>query len=95
MENKIHKYILDGLELTIPLKARKGEDGFIEDYSDLIDHPLHTPSGHPIIFTYNEPCEEFAGQITDCVDCPYFQKPTTIHFTLIGICTHEAMKIVL
>ncbi len=90
MEKIVHWYNLDGLELKIPLKKRRGEQGYIEDYSDLIDNPRYTPLGNPVIFTHSEPCEVSQGNFSDCADCEFFKKANVEHFTLLGICTHES-----
>ncbi len=92
MEKKVHHYNLEGLEINLPIKKRKGECGYIEDYSDLIDNPRHTPLGHPVILTNNEACELFEEEFGDCADCEFFKKAEASHFTLIGICTHQSKK---
>ncbi len=92
MEKKFHYYNLEGLELKIPLKKREGDLGYIEDISDLIDNPKYTPLGHPVIFTFFDPCKPFEGQFDECIDCQYFKKAQTEHFSNLGICIHEAMK---
>ncbi len=89
MEKESHQYIFDGLKIEVPLKKRDGEDGYIEDYSKLIDYPQFTPSGHPVILSFYEPCGVFKGQFEDCSDCPYFKRAEANHFTLLGICTNE------
>ncbi len=75
MEKKVHHYNFEGLEFDIPLKWFDLQERYIEDYSVFMDEPQkYTPLGHPVIFTYADPCEEFADKITDCVDCPNFKK---------------------
>ncbi len=92
MEKNVHRYVLEGLELEIPLKLAKNTNTYIEDCSELINHPKYTPSGHPVILTHYEPCELFAGEISDCADCGFFKSADAVHFTLIGICTHQSKR---
>ncbi len=89
MEKISHRYNFDGLEIEVPLKKRDGENGYIEDYSNIIDYPQFSPLGHPVILSFYEPCRFFKGQFEDCSDCPHFKRAEANHFTLLGICTNE------
>ena len=44
---KTNRYNMEGIVLEIPLRWDEYSRKFVEDYSDFIKHPVHTPAGHP------------------------------------------------
>ncbi len=100
MEKEFHRYNLEGLELKIPLRKRKGRTDYSENLNDLFDNPKVTPLGHRVIVSWDWVCEHFKKlpsceakdpKSCECSDCEYFARAEseTGFETQIGICTHE------
>ena len=92
---KRRQYEIDGLILDLPLRWDEATQQIIQDYSPVIDHPLCTPEGRPILLTLEDACPEGewregaavenpAGM--DCGACRHFRP---VPGTLLGVCRNE------
>ena len=91
---KTNRYNMEGIVLEIPLRWDEYSRKFVEDYSDFIKHPVHTPAGHPIFLTIEDACPyaEMADDdpaSIDCGSCIHFHQP---HGSLLGVCHNEKMR---
>ena len=95
---KRRQYEIDGLILDLPLRWDEATQQIIQDYSPVIDHPLCTPEGRPILLTLEDACPEGewregaavenpAGM--DCGACRHFRP---VPGTLLGVCQNEKRK---
>ncbi len=88
---KYRKYELEGTILKIPLKYDKQSDIYIEDYSELIENPIHTLEGSPIMFAGEDACqyaqEQTPGGCPDCGSCKFYISAG--EHSWIGICKNN------
>ena len=93
MEKK-KQYQIEGASLTIPLQYDQQSGKYMEIYRDLIENPVYTATGHPIILTVEDACD-FGEQkdqnepLIDCGSCKFYEQ---LPNTLIGVCMHEKRR---
>ncbi|MCC8168239.1 MAG: hypothetical protein LIO37_02720 [Clostridiales bacterium] len=85
-------YILDDMELHVPLRIDINTGRAMEDYREWIENMIFTPSGRRVMFAGTDACphaEEAApGGCPDCGSCRYYKRAA--EHTWIGICMHGA-----
>ncbi|MCD7892468.1 MAG: hypothetical protein LUG60_02080 [Erysipelotrichaceae bacterium] len=85
------KYIIDGMELNIPLYYDKQSGKYIENYEEWINNKIFTPLGHLILFAGEDACEYSLSidnkDCLDCGSCKFYQRAS--EETWIGICTNK------
>lgn len=87
-------YDIDGVLLTIPLRYDEISGKYMEVYPDLIQNPVYTPKGRPIMLTIEDACEhgeqENENKLPiDCGSCRFYRQ---IKNTLIGVCECEKKR---
>ena len=91
---KAKRYEIEGRILDIPVHWDERSQQYLEDYSSLIENPVYTPEGRPILLTiedacrYSEPAED-EPQCIDCGSCVYFRQPRG---SLLGVCHNEKTR---
>ena len=67
---------------------------YLEDYREVIDNPVRTPEGRPILFTFDDACA-YAEMVdseptsVECSTCCYFRHTPG---SLLGVCHNEKMR---
>lgn len=65
----------------------------IEEYPDLMEHPLYTPTGERVMLTIEDACaygESADGtRCIDCGSCIYYRQSLEC---LLGVCGHEQQR---
>ena len=91
---KAKRYEIEGRILDIPVHWDERSQQYLEDYSSLIENPVYTPEGRPILLTiedacrYSEPVED-EPRCIDCGSCVYFRQPRG---SLLGVCHNEKTR---
>ena len=91
---KTKRYEIEGRILDIPVHWDERSQQYLEDYSSLIENPVYTPEGRPILLTiedacrYSEPAED-EPRCIDCGSCVYFRQPRG---SLLGVCHNEKTR---
>ena len=91
---KAKRYEIEGRILDIPVHWDERSQQYLEDYSSLIENPVYTPEGRPILLTiedacrYSEPAED-EPRCIDCGSCVYFRQPRG---SLLGVCHNEKTR---
>ena len=91
---KAKRYEIEGRILDIPVHWDERSQQYLEDYSSLIENPVYTPEGRPILLTiedacrYSEPAED-EPRCIDCGSCVYFRQPWG---SLLGVCHNEKTR---
>ena len=91
---KAKRYEIEGRILDIPVHWDERSQQYLEDYSSLIENPVYTPEGRPILLTIEDACPyaEMADDdpaSIDCGSCIHFHQP---HGSLLGVCHNEKMR---
>ena len=53
---KAKRYEIEGRILDIPVHWDERSQQYLEDYSSLIENPVYTPEGRPILLTIEDAC---------------------------------------
>ncbi len=85
---KTRLYEIDGMPIEIPLQWDSLSKKYLEIYDDLIENPIRTPFGFPIVTITNDACTFAPEGVTDCCSCPYYQ-PAGKRKTWFGSCRNE------
>ncbi len=91
---KAKRYEIEGRILDIPVHWDERSQQYLEDYSSLIENPVYTLEGRPILLTiedacrYSEPAED-EPRCIDCGSCVYFRQPRG---SLLGVCHNEKTR---
>ncbi|MCC8152233.1 MAG: hypothetical protein LIO96_12505 [Lachnospiraceae bacterium] len=83
-------YILDGMELHVPLRVDMQPGRPIEDYREWIENIVYTPSGYRVMFSGTDACihaeEVTPGGCPDCGSCRFYRRAA--EQTWIGMCVN-------
>lgn len=90
---RTRRHNIEGAYLDVPLRYDPQAQMDIEEYPDLVEHPLYTPAGERVMLTVEDACE--LGETADgtrCIDCG-----SCIHYrqaldSLLGVCGHEKLR---
>ena len=93
MERTVH-YNIEGAEFDVPIYYDELVRQEIERLPDFLEHPIHTPSGERVMLTIEDACEngipiDGEARCIDCGSCRYYRQTPG---TLLGVCSHEAMR---
>lgn len=91
---KIRRYTIEGTILEIPIYWEERSQRYLEDYSCLLEHPVHTKDGYPIFLTIEDACPDAEMQDVDpssidCGSCRYYRQTPG---TLLGVCRNEKRR---
>ena len=50
------RFEVEGTVIELPRKYDERSQKYLEDYGKVIDNPVRTPEGHPILFTFDDAC---------------------------------------
>ena len=94
--DKTVRFEIEGTVMELPLKYDERSGKYLEDYGKVIDNPVRTPEGRPILFTFDDACayaDMVDGEETsvECSTCRYFRQSPG---TLLGVCHNEKMRCV-
>lgn len=91
---RTRRYEIEGEMVEIPLRWDEHTQTYVEDYDSVIEYPIYTPSGRPILLTIEDACshadmvdDDPAG--IDCGSCRHYHQ---FPGSLLGMCRHEAMR---
>ena len=86
---RTRRHDIEGAVLDVPLRYDAKARMDIEEYPDLMEHPLYTPAGERVMLTIEDACD--LGKTADgvkCIDCGsciyYRQAPDS----RLGVCGH-------
>ena len=85
------RYTIEGETVEIPLCWDERTQSLVEDYGSVIEHPIYTPSGQPILLTIEDACPQAdleEGGV-DCGACRHFRP---VPGTLLGVCRNEKRR---
>lgn len=84
------RHNIEGAILDVPLRYDSKSQIDIEEYPDLIKHPLYTPTGERVMLTIEDACglsETVDGtRCIDCGSCIYYRQAPD---SLLGVCSHK------
>ena len=92
--DKTVRFDIEGTIIELPLKYDERSQKYLEDYRDIIENPVYTRSGRPILLTIEDACPH-AEMIDDrqasveCSTCRYYRHTPG---TLLGVCHNEKMR---
>ena len=92
--DKTVRFEIEGTIIELPLKYDERSQKYLEDYRDIIENPVRTPEGRPILLTIEDACS-YAEMIDDrqasveCSTCRYYRHTPG---TLLGVCHNEKMR---
>ena len=91
---KAKRYEIEGRILDIPVHWDERSQQYLEDYSSLIENPVYTLEGRPILLTIEDACRysEPAEDEPRCIDCGSCRHYRQAPHTLLGVCGHETMR---
>ena len=92
---RTRRYKIDGEAVDIPLRWDERTQAYVEDCNSVIECPIYTPSGYPILLTIEDACPHADLQpdgMEDCGSCNYYRQTPG---TLLGVCGHPALRRVL
>lgn len=86
--DKTVRFDIEGTVIELPLKYDERSGKYLEDYGKVIDNPVRTPEGRPILFTFDDACADadmVDGEETsvECSTCRYFRHTPG---SLLGVC---------
>ena len=90
---EIRRYEVEGAVLELTLRYDERTKMFLEEYPDLMEHPVYTPEGERVMLTIEDACAHGeAADGTRCIDCGscvhYRQAPAS----LVGVCGHASHR---
>ena len=88
------RYTIEGETVEIPLCWDERTQSLVEDYGSVIEHPIYTPSGQPILLTIEDACPR-ADMVDDdpaSIDCGSCRHYRQFPGSLLGVCGHMAMR---
>ena len=92
--DKTVRFEIEGTIIELPLKYDERSQKYLEDYRDIIENPVRTPEGRPILLTIEDACS-YVEMIDDeptsveCSTCRYYRHTPG---TLLGVCHNEKMR---
>lgn len=87
-------YEVEGERVEIPLCWDEGTQTYVEDYSSVIETPIYSPSGRPVLLTIEDACPD-AHMVNhdpisiDCGSCRYYHQ---FPGSLLGVCRNEKRR---
>ena len=91
---RTRRYKIDGEAVDIPLRWDERTQAYVEDCNSVIECPIYTPSGYPILLTIEDACphSEMVDDDPASIDCGscrhYHQFPSS----LLGVCNNEKRR---
>ena len=86
---RTRRHNIEGAVLDVPLRYDPKAQMDIEEYPDLMEHPLYTPAGERVMLTIEDACglgETADGvRCIDCGSCIYYRQAPDC---LLGVCGH-------
>ena len=88
------RYEIEGEAVEIPLRWDPCARRHVEDYDSVIEQPIYTPSGRPILLTIEDACPhaDMADGDPASIDCGSCRHYHQFPGSLLGVCRHEAMR---
>ena len=89
---EIRRYEVEGAVLELTLRYDERTKMFLEEYPDLMEHPVYTPEGERVMLTIEDACPDAklrADGMRDCGSCLYYRQAPG---TLLGVCGHEKRR---
>lgn len=89
---KTRRHNIEGAVLDIPVRYDERTGREIEEYPDLLEHPVYTPAGERVLLTIEDACPHAklsADGMRDCGSCLYYRQAPG---TLLGVCGHEKRR---
>ena len=91
---KVNRYEFEGEVIEVPVYWDDHLQREVEDYEDYCKQPGHTPSGRPVLLTFEDACP-YADMVDDdpaSVDCGSCRHYHQFPGSLLGVCHNEKMR---
>ncbi|MDO4314501.1 MAG: hypothetical protein Q4C45_01905 [Oscillospiraceae bacterium] len=88
------RYEIEEEAVEIPLCWDERTQKYVEDYGSVIENPIYSPSGCPILLTIEDACPH-ADMVDDdpaSIDCGSCRHYRQFPGSLLGVCSHAAMR---
>ena len=88
------RYEIEGEAVDIPLRWDEETQAYVEDYGSVIENPVYSPSGQPVLLTIEDACPH-AGMVDggpasiDCGSCRHYRQ---FPGSLLGVCQNEKRR---
>ena len=91
---RTRRYKIDGEAVDIPQRWDERTQASVEDCNSVIECPIYTPSGYPILLTIEDACphSEMVDDDPASIDCGSCRHYHQFSGSLLGVCSHEAMR---
>ena len=91
---RTRRYEFEGEVIEVPLRWDEDAQAYVEDYGNVIEKPIYSPSGRPILLTIEDACPHAdmadggpAG--IDCGSCRHYHQ---FPGSLLGVCGNETRR---
>lgn len=80
--------------MEIPLRWDADSQTYVEDYGSVIEKPIYSPSGHPILLTIEDACPhaDMADGDPAAIDCGSCRHYRQFPGSLLGVCGNEQRR---
>ena len=89
-----NRYEFEGEVIEVPVYWDDHLQREVEDYEDYYKQPGHTPSGRPVLLTFEDACP-YADMVDDApanIDCGSCRHYHQFPGSLLGVCDHEKRR---
>ena len=68
---QVKRYAFEGEVIEVPLRWDEGAQTYVEDYKSVIENPIYSPSGRPVLLTIEDACQhsEPVDEEPSSIDC--------------------------
>ena len=92
--DKTVRFDIEGTIIELPMKFDERSQKYLEDYREVIENPVRTPAGRPILFTFDDACAyaEMVDNDPASIDCGSCRHYHQFPGSLLGVCRNEKMR---
>ena len=91
---QVKRYAFEGEVIEVPLRWDEGAQTYVEDYKSVIENPIYSPSGRPVLLTIEDACPytDMADDNPDSIDCGSCRHYHQFPGSLLGVCRNEQRR---
>jgi len=91
---QVKRYEFEDEVIEVPLRWDEGAQTYVEDYKSVIENPIYSPSGRPVLLTIEDACPytDMADDDPDSIDCGSCRHYHQFHGSLLGVCRNEKRR---